>query len=105
MEMVGAVMKNAGSVAEGLGKLAKMAVSGERAIAAATYAGHFIVEGVDTADAKAKIALVKKLCADHGKEIPNSVPEVVRAMPFAPFHNVLRPQGRALGADPHQASA
>jgi FAD/FMN-containing dehydrogenase len=93
MEMVGAVMKNAGSVAEGLGKLAKMAVSGERAIAAATYAGHFIVEGVDTADAKAKIALVKKLCADHGKEIPNSVPEVVRAMPFAPFHNVLGPKG------------
>jgi D-lactate dehydrogenase (cytochrome) len=93
LEMAGAVMKNASSIGEGLGKLAKMAMSGERAIAAATYAGHFIVEGVDAADAKSKIALVKKLCAEHGKEIPNSVPEVVRAMPFAPFHNVLGPKG------------
>ena len=93
IEMAGAVMKNAGSFTEGLGKLAKMAVSGERALAAATYAGHFIVEGVDSADAKSKIALVKKLCGEHGKESPNSVPEVVRAMPFAPFHNVLGPKG------------
>jgi FAD/FMN-containing dehydrogenase len=93
IEMAGAVMKNAGSITEGLGKLAKMAVSGEKAIAAATYAGHFIVEGIDAADAKAKIGLVKRLCAEHGKEIPNSVPEVVRAMPFAPFHNVLGPKG------------
>ena len=93
IDMAGAIMKNAGSVTEGLGKLAKMAISGDRAIAAATYAGHFIVEGTDAAEAKAKIALVKKLCAEHGKEIPNSVPEVVRAMPFAPFHNVLGPKG------------
>ena len=31
--------------------------------------------------------------AQFGTEIPNSVPEVVRAMPFAPFHNTLGPKG------------
>jgi FAD/FMN-containing dehydrogenase len=93
LEMAGAVMKSAGSIGEGLGKLAKMALSGDRALKQTTYAAHFIVEGEDSAAAKGKINLVRKLCAAHGYEIPNSIPEVVRAMPFAPFHNVLGPKG------------
>ncbi len=93
IEMAGAVMKSAGSVAQGLGKLAKMALSGDRALRQTTYAAHFIVEGISTDEAKGKIALVRKIGASHGTEIPNSIPEVVRAMPFAPFHNLLGPKG------------
>ena len=51
------------------------------------------MEGWDDADAKRRIAEVKRLCAEHGSEIAANVPEVVRAMPFAPFHNVLGPKG------------
>ncbi len=93
IEMAGAVMKSAASVAQGLGKLAKMALSGDRALKQTTYATHFIVEGISADDAKGKIALVRRICAAHGSEIPNSIPEVVRVMPFAPFHNLLGPKG------------
>jgi FAD/FMN-containing dehydrogenase len=91
-EMATKIVKQSG-VLKGAAKLAKMALAGEKQIAAATYAGHFIVEGIDQAEANGRIALVKKLCAQFGTEIPNSVPEVVRAMPFAPFHNTLGPKG------------
>jgi D-lactate dehydrogenase (cytochrome) len=91
-DMAGRIVKQSGLM-KGAAKLAKMAFAGEKQIAAATYAGHFIVEGIDQAEANGRIALVKRLCAEHGSEIPNSVPEVVRAMPFAPFHNTLGPKG------------
>lgn len=91
-EMAGKIVKQSG-VLKGAAKLAKMAMAGEKEIAAASYAGHFIVEGIDQGEADTRIAKVKRLCREFGKEIPNSVPEVVRAMPFAPFHNVLGPKG------------
>jgi glycolate oxidase len=92
VEMAGRIVKQSGFM-KGAAKLAKMAMAGEKAIAAASYAGHFIVEGIDQPEADGRIALVKRLCGTFGAEIPNSVPEVVRAMPFAPFHNVLGPKG------------
>jgi FAD/FMN-containing dehydrogenase len=92
IEMAGKIVKQSGFM-KGAAKLAKMAMAGEKEIAAATYAGHFIVEGIDQAEANGRIALVKQVCRAFGTEIPNSVPEVVRAMPFAPFHNVLGPKG------------
>jgi FAD/FMN-containing dehydrogenase len=93
LDMAGAVLKKSGSLLEGVGKLAKMAVSGDKALRQSTYAGHFITESISAEDAKGRIARVKALCSAHGKEIPNSVPEVVRVMPFAPFHNTLGPKG------------
>ena len=92
VEIAGKIVKQSGFM-KGAAKLAKMAMSGEKEIAAASYAGHFIVEGIDQAEADGRIALVKRLCSEFGHEIPNSVPEVVRAMPFAPFHNTLGPKG------------
>jgi FAD/FMN-containing dehydrogenase len=91
-EIAGKIVKQSGML-KGAAKLAKMALAGEKDIAAASFAGHFICEGIDQAEANGRIALVRRLCAAHGAEIPNSVPEVVRAMPFAPFHNVLGPKG------------
>ena len=91
-QMAGKIVKQSGLI-KGAAKLAKMAMAGEKAIAAASYAGHFIVEGIDQAEANGRIALVKRLCTAHGSEIPNSIAEVVRAMPFAPFHNVVGPKG------------
>jgi len=44
-------------------------------------------------EARARIALVKRLGAAHGEEIPNTVPTVVRGMPFAPLTNTLGPKG------------
>ena len=91
-QMAGKIVRQSGLM-RGAAKLARMAMAGEKQIAAASYAGHFIVEGIDQSEANGRIALVKRVCGAFGSEIPNSVPEVVRAMPFAPFHNTLGPKG------------
>lgn len=93
VEMAGAVMKSAGSFTKGVRQLAKMAVAGDKALRQSSYAVHYIVEGNSEAEARAKMASLKGVLAGKGEEIPNSVPSVVRGMPFAPFHNVLGPKG------------
>jgi len=87
------VLKSATSIASGVKSLARMAAAGDRALRQANYAVHYIVDGVDGAEARAKIALVRRLAAAHGEEIPNTVPTVVRGMPFAPLTNTLGPKG------------
>lgn len=93
MDMAGAVMKSSGSIAKGVKQLAKMAVAGDRALKKASYVSHYIIEGHSAEEARSKAAEMRKIITRHGEEIPNSVPSVVRGMPFAPFHNVLGPKG------------
>ncbi|PZN93598.1 MAG: FAD-binding oxidoreductase [Alphaproteobacteria bacterium] len=92
-EIAASVMKSAPSMASGMKSLARMAIAGDRALKAATYAVHWTVEGVDAAEARARIATVRRIAAAHGEEIANTVPTVVRGMPFAPLTNVLGPKG------------
>lgn len=92
-EIARSVMKSATSFGAGVKALAKMAVAGERDLRAATFAVHYIVEGVDAADAKAKAAAIRRIIGDRGEEIANTVPTVVRGMPFAPLTNTLGPRG------------
>ncbi|WP_426162693.1 FAD-binding oxidoreductase [Sandarakinorhabdus sp. DWP1-3-1] len=92
-EIAASVMKSASSVASGMKSLARMAIAGDRDLKAASYVAHWSVEGVDAADARARIAVVKRIAAAHGSEIANTVPTVVRGMPFAPLTNVLGPRG------------
>jgi D-lactate dehydrogenase (cytochrome) len=93
LDMAGKVMKNSGSLAKGARTVAKMALAGSKGIAAAKFAGHFIAEGFDDKDASHKIGEIKRIAREHGREIAPSVPEVVRAMPFAPLNNVVGPRG------------
>lgn len=92
-EIAKSVMKSASSVAGGLKSLAKMAVAGDRALKAADYAVHYIADGVDRASADAKAAAIRAIGSPYGTEIANSVPTVVRGMPFAPLTNILGPKG------------
>jgi glycolate oxidase len=68
-------------------------LAGDRALKAADYVCHYIVEGVDEAEAKSRVKRLKAILADFGSEIPNTVPEIVRGMPFAPLFNTLGPAG------------
>lgn len=92
-EIARSVLKSATSLASGVKSLAKMAAAGDRALRQASYAVHYIAEGVDAAEARSKIAVIKRIGAAHGTEIPNTVPTVVRGMPFAPLTNTLGPKG------------
>lgn len=92
-EIAKAVMKSATSFGSGVRSLARMAAAGDRDLMAATYAVHYLADGVDQAEARAKIAAIKRIGAAHGEEIANTVPTVVRGMPFAPLTNTLGPKG------------
>ena len=87
------VLRVAPSLAAGVQQLVKMAFAGERELRVAAYTVHYIVEGSSTAEAGAKAARLRQIIAPHGVEIANSVPAFVRAMPFAPLHNILGPKG------------
>ncbi|MCS6987580.1 MAG: FAD-binding oxidoreductase [Sphingomonadaceae bacterium] len=88
------VWKGEGSLTRGVRTLARMAVAGEKDLKRATYAVHYIAEGVTPAEARDRAARIRELAVGQGAvEIPNSVPTVVRSMPFAPLTNVLGPKG------------
>ncbi len=92
-EIARSVMKSATSFGSGVKSLARMAVAGDRELRAANYAVHYLTDGVDAAEARAKMAVIKRIGAAHGEEIANTVPTVVRGMPFAPLFNTLGPKG------------
>jgi hypothetical protein len=54
---------------------------------------HFIIEGVTVRDARIKADRLRSLMTVAGAEISNTVPAVVRGMPFAPLYNTLGPNG------------
>ena len=91
-EVVKTVMQTHGLVG-GVAQLIKMAFGGTRAIEAAEYACHYIVEGANDIEAKAKLNRLRSIMTSLGSEMSNAVPTVVRGMPFAPLFNTLGPKG------------
>lgn len=87
------VLTKAPNIFAGLKQLVKMAIGGEGAMRAGAYMVHMIVEGVDTADTRARAQRLRTICASYGREIANTVPAFVRTMPFAPLGNILGPGG------------
>ncbi|WP_448581480.1 FAD-binding oxidoreductase [Thermaurantiacus sp.] len=93
-EIAGQVLKGQGSLGAGVKALAKMAISGERDLRRATFAVHYLADGVSPAEARDRAARIRELAlAEGAEEIPNTVPTVVRSMPFAPLTNTLGPKG------------
>ncbi|WP_339689851.1 FAD-binding oxidoreductase [uncultured Parasphingorhabdus sp.] len=93
MKIAAEVMRKAPRKLQGLAQLMRMAVAGEDPMRSGAFMCHFIVEGFDPADAAAKARRLRHLLADIGREIANSMPTFVRAMPFAPLTNILGPGG------------
>lgn len=74
-------------------QLIRMAIAGDDAMRAGEYMCHYIIEGVDAADAAARANRIRAVMAPYGREGANSVPTFVRALPFAPLTNILGPSG------------
>jgi D-lactate dehydrogenase (cytochrome) len=74
-------------------QLLRIARAGAGALRAAPYMAHFVVEGVTQRDARIKAARLREIMRVDGKELPNTVPAVIRGMPFAPLYNTLGPNG------------
>jgi FAD/FMN-containing dehydrogenase len=93
VQMALSVLRTSPSLVSGAKQLLKMALAGDRALRRAEYMVHYILEGTDDREAKAKLARLRSLMTQEGVEIPNTMPTIVRGMPFAPLFNVLGPKG------------
>ena len=87
------ILKSSPSLASGLKQLVQAGLSARKAIGAANYMTHYIVEGFDDAEVKARLDRMRTINHGLAREIPATVAAVVRGMPFAPFYNVLGPAG------------
>jgi FAD/FMN-containing dehydrogenase len=88
-----AVIGAAPTLGTGLAQVLRMGIAGSAALAKAPYAAHYILDGFSKGEIATKRAMLRRMATRLGREIPNTVPTVVRAMPFAPLHNVLGPAG------------
>lgn len=91
--LIGGIVASSPTPWAALKQLVKMARAGSGALRAAPYMAHFIVEGVTARDARIKADRLRSLMTAGGAEISNTVPAVVRGMPFAPLYNSLGPNG------------
>jgi len=94
LQAVWAVLKSSTNPLDGMARVTKMAAAGKRFLTGFDYSAHYVVEGSTRAEVNAKLALVRKAAGAHGTEIANTMPTVLRAMPFIPLYPVLGPRGQ-----------
>ncbi len=92
-DVVRGILRSAPSKAAALRQLLRMLRAGSRAFATPGYTAHFIVEGVAQQDARIRAQRLRELMPPGAVEIANTIPAVVRGMPFAPLFNTLGPKG------------
>jgi D-lactate dehydrogenase (cytochrome) len=93
LRMAADIMRAAPNKLAGLVQLARMGLAGANVAVADAFMWHFMIDGCDANEAKAKANRVRAVFRELGREITNSVPSFVRAVPFAPLFNILGPQG------------
>ncbi len=82
------------SLFSGMKEAAKIALAGRSFIEEDTYPLHVICEGRSKAAVDADMAEARAITARFGgAEIENTIPKVIRAMPFAPLNSILGPEG------------
>ncbi len=91
--MVSGIIASSPSPWVALKQILRMARAGSDALRAAPYMAHFIVEGVTAREARGRADRLRSLMTVAGAEIANTVPAVVRGLPFAPLYNSLGPNG------------
>lgn len=88
-----AVAKTARNPLEAGLRLLKMAAAGKRFLAGHNYSAHYTVEGVCQAEVNTRLGLLRKALDGLGTETANTIPTVIRAMPFIPLYPILGPKG------------
>ncbi len=94
VQAVWAVLKTSKNPFDGFIRVMKMALAGKRFLSGFDYSSHYVVEGSSSAEIRAKLAIVRKAMAGYGTEIANTIPTVLRAMPFIPLYPILGPRGQ-----------
>ena len=87
------VARDSSNPLEASSRLARMALAGKRFFGGFSHSVHYVVEGHSAAEVKTKLKLVRETMRPHGTEIANTVPTVLRSMPFIPMYSVLGVRG------------
>jgi glycolate oxidase len=93
LDMALSILRSSPSLLAGTKQLVHAATTARRTIRKSAFMVHYIVEGLDDAEVKARLHRIRQLVTELGHEIPATVPAVVRGMPFAPLFNTLGPAG------------
>lgn len=93
-QAVFAVLKTSTNPIDGLVRVVKMAAAGKRFLTGFDFSAHYVVEGSTRAEVNAKLKDVRTAMEGNGTEIANTIPTVLRAMPFIPLYPILGPRGQ-----------
>ena len=87
------VFRSARNPVDGAFQVMKMGLAGRRFLKDAVYSAHFSTEGVNDAEARQKLAAVRKIASRRGAEVANSIPVYFHAEPFMELLPILGPRG------------
>jgi FAD/FMN-containing dehydrogenase len=94
LQAVKGVIRSARGLAAGLREAAKVALAGRDFLDAAPYSMHVGTEGRTPASVADALAEVRRIAAAQGgREVENTVPKVLRGMPFVPMSSAIGPSG------------
>lgn len=109
VKTLGRVMGQAGSVVGALKEGARMALAGRGYLDDVRYSVHVAVEQLTEDSADHAAETVRGLCAEHGREIENTIPKAIHAYPFASLNSMIGPEGERWvpvhGIVPHSRAA
>lgn len=87
------VARSGPGIFSGLARAAKIALAGRRFINGPHSTANFVVEGYNSSHLAGQLSAVRSAVSGVGREIPNTLPTVMRANPFADY-DMLHPEGR-----------
>ena len=87
------VFRSATSPVDGALQVMRMGLAGRSFLKNAVYSAHFSTEGLSNAEAREKLAAVRKIVSRHGAEVANSIPTYFHANPFMQLTPILGPNG------------
>jgi glycolate oxidase len=93
LEAAKSVLLNSRNLLDGAVQVAKMGLAGRNFLKKAVYSAHFSCEGSTNAEARLKLAEVRKVVAPFGAEVANSIPVYFNANPFMQLVPILGPNG------------
>ena len=93
MQAAWAVARTSRNPVQGAARLLRMALAGKRFLEGHNYSAHYTAEGVCQAEVNAKLELIRRAVGRYGTETANTIPTVIRAMPFIPLYPILGPKG------------
>ncbi len=77
----------------GVKEAVKVAIVGRSYMDDVAYSVHAVVEGRHRSAVEADLEEIRRIATADGREIENSMPKIMRGMPFVPLNSMLGPEG------------